>query len=102
LVFKSTALVTFTNDPVPVGINAGTATCLSISNVGGTSFRLVFAGLPSKWYQIEKTHDLTNPTAWFKSGQSLANSNGYFDWTDTNATNDRAFYRSYHIQGQTP
>ena len=98
VVATSTTLVTYTNDPVPVGINTGPATCLSISNVGGTSFRLVFAGLPSKWYQIEKTHDLTGTNAWFKAGQSYANTNGYFEWTDTNATNNKAFYRSYHIQ----
>jgi len=97
-VFTSTTLVTYTNDPVPVGINAGTATCLSISNVGANSFRLVFAGLPNKYYQIEKSHDLTNTNAWMKMTNRLANSNGYFDWTDTNATNNRAFYRSYHIQ----
>ncbi len=97
-VFVSTTLVTYTNDPVPVGINAGTATCLSISNVGANSFRLVFAGLPNKYYQIEKSHDLTNTNAWMKMTNRLANSNGYFDWTDTNATNNRAFYRSYHIQ----
>jgi hypothetical protein len=97
-VFVSTTLVTYTNDPVPVGINAGTATCLSINNVGANSFRLVFAGLPNKYYQIEKSHDLTNTNAWMKMTNRLANSNGYFDWTDTNATNNRAFYRSYHIQ----
>jgi len=98
VVATSTTLVTYTNDPVPVGINTGPATCLSISNVSGTSFRLVFAGLPSKWYQIEKTHDLTDTNAWVKAGQSYANTNGYFEWTDTNATNNKAFYRSYHIQ----
>jgi hypothetical protein len=57
-------------------------------------FKIIFAGVPGANYQVQKTSDLVN---WSNATSAIANSNGYFQFIDPAATNNRSFYRSYRI-----
>ena len=63
------------------------------ANLAGM-FKIIFAGVPGANYQVQKTSDLVN---WSNATSAIANSNGYFQFIDPAATNNRSFYRSYRI-----
>jgi hypothetical protein len=94
---SSTAVVSFSPATNPVvGISSGDVAILSMqqdANLPGM-FKIIFAGVPGANYQVQKTSDLVN---WSNATSAIANSNGYFQFIDPAATNNRSFYRSYRI-----
>jgi hypothetical protein len=94
---SSTAVVSFSPATNPVvGISLGDVAILSMqqdANLPGM-FKIIFAGVPGANYQVQKTSDLVN---WSNATSAIANSNGYFQFIDPAATNNRSFYRSYRI-----
>jgi len=94
---SSAAVVSFSPATNPVvGISSGDVAILSMqqdANLPGM-FKIIFAGVPGGNYQVQKTSDLGN---WSNATSAIANSNGYFQYIDSAATNNRSFYRSYRI-----
>ena len=79
-----------------VGVTSGNIGILSMEqnvNLPGL-FKINFAGAPGGNYQVQKTSDLVN---WSNATSVTANSNGYFQFIDFAATNNKSFYRSYQI-----
>jgi hypothetical protein len=62
-------------------------------------FKIIFAGEPGGNYQVQKTSDLVN---WSDATSATANSNGYFQFIDFAATNNKSFYRSYQSPPASP
>jgi hypothetical protein len=94
---SSTAVVSFSPATNPVvGATSGTVGILLMeqdANLPGM-FKIIFAGVPGANYQVQKTSDLVN---WSNATSAIANSNGYFKFIDSAATNNKSFYRSYRI-----
>lgn len=94
---SSTAVVSFSPATNPVvGVTPGNIGILSMeqdANLPGM-FKIIFAGAPGGNYQVQKTGDLVN---WSNATNVIANSNGYFQFIDSAATNNKSFYRSYRI-----
>jgi len=96
---SSTAVVSFSPATNPVvGISSNGVAILSMqqdANLPGM-FKIIFAGVPGGNYQVQKTADLSSQN-WSNATSAIANSNGYFQFIDPAATNNRSFYRSYRI-----
>ena len=94
---SSTAVVSFSPATNPAaGISYGDVAILSMeqdANLPGM-FKIIFAGVPGANYQVQKTSDLVN---WSNATSAIANSNGYFQFIDPAANNNRSFYRTYRI-----
>jgi len=84
-----------------LGVTSGNIGIVSMEqniNLPGL-FKIIFAGEPGGNYQVQKTSDLVN---WSNATSATANSNGYFQFIDFAATNNKSFYRSYQIPPASP
>ena len=84
-----------------LGVTSGNIGILSMEqnvNFPGV-FKIIFAGAPGENYQVQKTSDLVN---WSNATSATADSNGYFQFIDFAATNNKSFYRSYQIPPESP
>jgi 1-phosphatidylinositol phosphodiesterase len=84
-----------------LGVTSGNIGIVSMEqnvNLPGV-FKIIFAGEPGGNYQVQKTSDLVN---WSDATSATANSNGYFQFIDFAATNNKSFYRSYQIPPASP
>ena len=84
-----------------LGVTSGNIGILSMEqnvNFPGV-FKIIFAGAPGGNYQVQKTSDLVN---WSNATSATADSNGYFQFIDFAATNNKSFYRSYQIPPASP
>jgi hypothetical protein len=85
----ATGTVTVTVTAAPGGL------AQSISVSGGAA-TLQFHGIPGYQYDVQRTTSLEAPVTWttLTGSAVIAGTNGVFGFTDTNAPNGTAFYRS--------
>ena len=78
-----------------------TNSVLDISNLGGGVMALTATGIPGWPYVVQSVPSLTLPLSWQTLGTNLANSAGWFQFTDTVATNLERYYRVFTAPNPT-
>ena len=76
--------------------NTVPAAATGLALLANGAAQLNFSGTPFYTYTIQAASNLTPPSVWTDIGASTADSNGFFNFIDTGATNfGQRFYRSY-------
>ncbi len=71
------------------------ANITNVTTLGNKTLELSLAGTPGQNYSVQGTTNLDAPISWLSLGTNLSDSNGLFQFNDTNSTNFKArFYRS--------
>jgi hypothetical protein len=76
--------------------NLQPANITNVTTLGNGTMQLSLAGTPGQNYSVQATTNLDAPISWLTLGTNLSDSNGLFQFTDTNSTTNfkARFYRS--------